>query len=350
MGSVGEEREETAGLLHRVGSFGARIGKQPPRKKATKLILQVGVPLLIFLALGYVVARQWSSLPDYEWHFSPGWLALSIAAAFTYMVVAASVWLGIVRLMGEKLSFVAAQGIFAKSLLARYVPGNMLLVITRVVMSEREGVSRKTALTSVVYELAIAMCAAIAIAAYFIVTLEALEGNPLRWLLLASVPLMLAFLHPRVFQPATDWVLHKLGREPLPAVLGFRQVILVLAGYVVAWAIMGISAYAFARSVFMLDPTDYLAVTAAFTLAWAFAVVTFISPSGLGTRDAAYALGLKAVMPGAVAAAVAIGMRILLTAVELVYVAIAVSIARRRRSSTRVIPEGRIDDSGSGNE
>ena len=119
MGPVGGDREEPKGLLHRIGSFGARVGKQPPRKRSTKLITQVGIPLLIFLALGYVVLRQWSSLPDYEWHFSPGWLVLSIVAAFTYYVVAASVWLGIVRLMGEKLSFAAAQGIFAKSLLAR---------------------------------------------------------------------------------------------------------------------------------------------------------------------------------------------------------------------------------------
>ncbi len=348
MGSVGGEREEQTGLLHRIGSFGARVGKQPPRKRSTKLIMQVGVPLLIFLALGYVVLRQWSSLPDYEWHFSPGWLVLSIAAAFTYYMVAASVWLGIVRLMDEKLSFAAAQSIFAKSLLARYVPGNMLLVITRVVMSEREGVSRKTALTSVVYELAIAMCAAIAIASYFIVTLDALEGSPVRWLMLASVPLMLAFLHPRVFQPATDWVLNKFGREPLPAVLGFRQVILVLAGYVVAWAVMGISAYAFVRSVFVLDIAEYLTVTAAFTLAWTFAVVTFISPSGLGTRDAAYALGLKVVMPGAAAAAVAIGTRILLTAVELVYVAIVMGIARSLRTRNKEAPEGAPDGDGTG--
>lgn len=320
-----------SGVLHRLGDFGATVGRGTPRKRTTRLVIQIGIPALVFAALGYVVLKQWESLPSYDWHFSPGWLLLSSVAMLGFYVFTAVLWLAIVRLLGERLDFVSSQAIYAKSLLARYVPGNMLLIITRVVLAERKGVSRKVALTSVVYELAVQICAAVAVSSYFIITLPRLQGSPIRWLVLAEVPLTLLFLHPRVFRPIADWLLHKIGREPLPTVLKFRSVILVFAGYLALWSIMGIATYSFIRSVYPLPVSDVALVASAYTLSFVFAIVTFISPSGLGTRDAAYVVALRTWIPGAVAAAVAIGTRIFQTAVELIYVSVVIAAGRRRR-------------------
>jgi glycosyltransferase 2 family protein len=61
------------------------------------------------------------------------------------------------------------------------------------------------------------------------------------------------------------------------------------------------------------------------------AVLTFIVPSGLGTRDAALATAMAAVLPGAVATAIAVAFRILQTAIELLYVAAVVAHEKRKR-------------------
>lgn len=322
--------EETR-ILHKIGDFGANIGRSAPRRRGTKLALQIGVPLLILAALTYVVASQWSSLPDYDWHFSLGWLLVSAVGMISFYTGGAFTWLLVVRLMGEELSPIKAQAIFAKSMLARYVPGNMLLILTRVVMAEREGISRKTSLTSVVYEMAITLCSAVAIGSYFLVTLPSLEGSVLRWAILAVVPLILIFLHPRLFRPVTDWALSKLGREPLPAVLGFGSVLLLLICYSLIWSLIGLGSFGFIKAVYPIGAGDLPAVTAAYAISWMFAVMTFVSPSGLGTRDAAYAAALHTVLPTPVAAAIAIGSRLMQTAVELLWAAQALLLERFRR-------------------
>lgn len=329
--SVEQQEVTQSNLLHRIGDLGATVGRQGPRRRSTKLALQIGVPALVLAALAYVVLRQWGSLPNYRWHFSAGWFIVAGFGFTFFMTASATVWLAIVRLMGERLGLVDGQAIFAKSLLARYVPGNMLLIVARVVGAERVGVSRKASLTSVIYELGINLCAAVAVGSYFLLTLPALHGNPLRWVIFAALPLTLIFLHPRVFRPVADWGLSKLGREPLPAVLAFRAVLAVLVAYGVTWIIMGFASYAFIRALYPLEISHLPAVTAGYALAWTFALITFISPSGLGTREGAYTLALQTVLPAPVAVAIAIGARLVQTAAELVYAATAMFLGRLGR-------------------
>ena len=51
-------------------------------------------------------------------------------------------------------------------------------------------------------------------------------------------------------------------------------------------------------------------------------------PSGLGTRDAALAVAMSAVLDETVATAIAVGFRIFQTAIELAYVATVVAMDR----------------------
>jgi hypothetical protein len=93
--------------------------------------------------------------------------------------------------------------------------------------------------------------------------------------------------------------------------------------------------YAFALALTPLDAADYPYVAAAYPVAYCVAVLTFIVPSGLGTRDAALAIALKAVMPTTVATAIAVAFRIFQTLVELLYVGLVAAVARRARRRVR---------------
>src|SRR3712207_8815223 len=42
---------------------------------------------LIFGFLIFFVARQWSNLPDFDWHFAPGWLAVSALCVLVFYAV-----------------------------------------------------------------------------------------------------------------------------------------------------------------------------------------------------------------------------------------------------------------------
>ena len=209
------------------------------------------------------------------------------------------------------------------------MPTNALMVVGRVVMAERHGVSKRGCLASIVYEVGLAVVTAVMVGAYFVITLPQLDDKQARYAILIVVPLALFVLHPRVFRRLADFALAKLGRPPLPATLPFGRVLELALVYLVGWVAMGGAVVAFASSLHPLDSGDIAYAAAAYPVAFCAAVVTFVVPGGLGTRDAALALSLAAVLPGAVATAIAVGFRIFQTVIELLYVAAVTALARR---------------------
>jgi hypothetical protein len=202
-------------------------------------------------------------------------------------------------------------------------------VVGRVVMAERLGVSRRVCLASMVYELGLALSAAVLVGAYFVITMPALEHVSVRYAVVAVVPLALVTLHPRVFRPVANAIFRKLGRAPLPATLSFTRVVVLLAVYVLSWAAVGTGVFAFASALHPVGAADFPYVAAAQAVAFGVAVVTFVAPSGLGTRDAALAAALAVVLPLAVATAIAVAFRLFQIAVELGFVGVVALIARR---------------------
>ena len=324
------EPEQAPTLLERAGGAAAGIGSMGARRPALRAALQWGLAALIFGSLVLFVLRQWSKLPDFEWRFSPGWLVLSGVALLLFYFFQCEIWRFIMRALGEhRLEPGPARAAWGKSLIARYVPTNVLLVVGRVVMVERLGGSKRICLASIAYELGLGLGTAVMVGAYFVIELPTLHHHPARYGVLALIPIALVGLHPRVFGPVANYALRKLGRQPLPRTLGFGHVIGFALMYVGCWAVIGLGLFAFASALHPLDASDLPYVASAYPVAFCVAVLTFIVPSGLGTRDATLATALAAVLAGAVATAIAVAFRIFQTAMELLYVGTVVGLDRR---------------------
>ena len=327
------EREEPveapASLLERAGAAAAGIssvGAGNPRRKA---LLQWALAALIFGFLVFFVARQWNQLPDFDWRFSPGWLALSLVCVTLFYAVQGELWRVVLHSLGEHIDARPGRAVWGKSLIARYVPTNVLMLVGRVVMAERYGVPKRVTLASVVYELAFALATAVMVGAYFVIDLPDFADQPARFAVLGVIPAVLVAIHPRVFGPLVNLALGKLGREPLPKVLPYRRVLLLCLAYGACWVLIGLGLYAFAAALHPVDLSDLPYVAASYPVAFCVAVLTFIVPSGIGTRDAALATAMTAVVAGTVATAIAVAFRIFQTLVELLYVATVVALGRR---------------------
>ena len=292
--------------------------------------MQYGLATLIFAFLIFFLARQWNQLPDFEWRFAPGWLAVSVVCVTLFYALQSELWRVVLHALGEHIDAVPGRAIWGKSLIARYVPTNVLMVVGRVVMAEKHGVPKRVTLASVVYELALALGTAVMVGAYFVIQLPDFSDQPARYAVLAVVPAVLVAVHPRVFAPLANFALGKLGREPLPRVLGFGRVLQLCMAYVVCWAAIGMGLYAFAAALHPVDVSDLPYIASSYPVAFCVAVLTFIVPSGIGTRDAALATAMAVVLPGAVATAIAVAFRLLQTLVELLYVGAMIALERRR--------------------
>src|SRR5680860_1244298 len=234
----------------------------------------------------------------------------------------------------------AARHVAGQPLLARYVPGSVLYVLGRVLLSERAGVPRRITIASIVYEQAISATSGVAFAAFFLISHPDLQSQPLRWAVLLVIPALVVLLSPPVFRPLADRVLRAFGREALPGVIPLRGVIALIAFYLCNWGVVSVGVYCVARSVSTIPLDEVLTVGSAQAVGYVAALVTLVAPAGLGIRDAAFAWAVKGALPGksfALGSLIAIAVRGVMTVVELIYVGLVTALGRREGWS---IPTG----------
>jgi hypothetical protein len=321
-----------APLLHRAGTVAASIDTLGQGRPKLRAALQYGLIALVFASLALFLITQWSKLPNYDWRFRPRWLVPAFALLLGFLWLQPLFWRTILGGLGESGDATQLRAAWGKSLLARYVPTSALLVVGRVVLAERAGITKRVCLASIVYELALGVCAAVIGGAYFFIKLPSLHDQPLRYGILLVVPLVLIGLHPRVFKPVVDWALGKLGREPLPRALPYGMVLVLLPAFLIGWLMVGAGLFTFALALQPMPADKFLYIATAYPVAFCVSVLTFIVPSGLGTRDATLATAIDAVLPLTVATAIAVAFRIFQTVIELMFVGARAWLARRQRS------------------
>jgi glycosyltransferase 2 family protein len=296
-------------------------------------VIQLGLALVIFGFLVLTVISQWSEIKSKGVHFHGLWLIPAFVVLPGFYALSALGWDFTLRFLGYRIGVGRAQVAWGQPLLARYVPGSVLYVLGRVLLSERAGVPRRIAIASIVYEQAISATSAVVVAAYFIINHPNLQGQPLRWGVLVLIPAAIVLLHPRVFGPLANRVMRAFGRDPLPAVISLRGVISLLVFYSLNWGVVAVGIYCVARSVTTIPFRDILIVGSAQAVGYFAALVTLVAPAGLGVRDAAFAWAVKVATPGdsfAVGSLIAIAVRAVLTVVEVVYVGAVTALGRRR--------------------
>ncbi len=323
----------------------SRIGARPPRSKRVRLAIQLGIAVLVFGFLVLTVINQWSEIKDEGVHFHLVWLIPAFLVLPCFYAISALGWDLILRFLGYRIGIRQAQVAWGQPLLARYVPGSVLYVLGRVLLSERAGVPRRITIASIVYEQAVSATSAVIVGAYFIIDHPDLQGQPLRWSVLLLIPVLFALLSPPIFRPIADRVLAAFGRDPLPDVISLRGVVALVAFYTLNWAVIAVGIYCVARSVSSIPLSDIPAVGSAQAIGYVAALVTLVAPAGLGIKDAAFAWAVKGSVPGqsfAVGSLIAIAVRGVLTVVELIYVGAVTALGRREGWS---IPTGVVHPS-----
>jgi len=124
-----------------------------------------------------------------------------------------------------------------------------------------------------------------------------------------------------------------LGREPLPQLMPFGRVMVCFFAYIGLWAVMGVGVYCAGRSVHFLAWDQLPTVAASQVIGFLAAVISAVTPAGLGVRDTAFAWAVKTALPSGsfgVGAVIAIAVRAVQTVVELIYVGAVTLISRRR--------------------
>ena len=123
-------------LLHRIGEAGARFGTRPPRSRRLRLALQLGLALVIFGFLVLTVIDQWAEIKEKGVHFHVLWLVPAFVVLPGFYALSALGWDFTLRFLCYRIGVGRAQVAWGQPLLARYVPGSVLYVLGRVLLSD----------------------------------------------------------------------------------------------------------------------------------------------------------------------------------------------------------------------
>lgn len=288
--------------------------------------LLTGVVIFAFLAWG--LARGWGQVSEFDWQLDPPLLAVAISVVFCGYLASGVGYLivvGFLGVPGEVSRFELLAG-WARALLGRYVPGTVVMLASRVVLGREAGVPARVTLAASVYEQVLLLTTAALASLAFVV---AYENSGVSWVLLAvAVAAGLSLVHPRVFRPLSTWMLKKAGREPLDRFLRGTHLLALLLYYAFVNALMGTGVWLLIYAAAGADAGDLAYVALAFLLSFTLGMLAWIVPSGLGVRDAAFALALGRNVGDSVAIALSAGVRIALTVIELGFVAVVAGAHR----------------------
>lgn len=320
-------REPT--LLERLGEAGASMTSLRSGMPRWQRALLIAVAVLVVAFLAAAIASQWSKLPDIHWRFQAGWLAASLAALVLFQLAHCQLWVAMLAALGAPIHPMRGRAVWSLTLLARYVPTNLALAMSRMALAEREGVPKRVCMASIVYELGFTLAGSAAVGAYFVVALPDLQGRPVRFLALGLPLLALVALDPAVFHRLADAALRRLGRPPLPLSLSRPQVLWFALLFAGSFLIAGFAVYAFAQAIHGVDSGDVGTVVGSYAVGFAASVLAFVLPGGLGAREGAMAAALSPALPVTVALAVAVAVRLLQMGVEVAYAVVTPLLARR---------------------
>ena len=308
-------------------------------KHAGKRILGIALPFVIFLAIVFFVGKNWNQ----EWHdlmthrfqLNPWLLVLAFLCFLLQEVSYGLIWRAVLARLGFLLDLRPCLRIYLASEFVRYIPGNVWHVLTRLLWVGKYGVSRPVAFASITIELITKLAAGaliFAVSLLFWSNISAVstlaQGTPLLIVLgVASILALLIGLHPRVLNALLTVALRLLKRNPMELPLRYRDILLITFAWCGSWIISGCAFFILLRSLWPGTPFALLPICIGiYAIAWDIGFVSFITPSGLGFREAAittiFILAFP-LLPAGLSAIIAILSRLISTAAELLCVSIA---------------------------
>lgn len=291
-------------------------------------------PLLAATAVAGLAWAAWSqreAIASFDWSIDQGLLALAVSLfAVAPLLQGLTFTLGL-RRIGAGGSGGALARMWARSFLLRYEPSGVVGFAYRVTARERVGASTAQVLTVTGYEqLAVVVAGAVAAMAGFL-------GAAVHPPVLAVVLFAAAVVAAVAARPAFvgGWLHDRLkarGIETAGPLRG-RTLALMVALDAGGWIATGLGAWTLARALGATAGLDAFLLLGAFALSWLLGVLVPLAPGGLGLREGSLIVSLAAAIGAGPATALALALRLVSFAGEIVAIVVAelaaLGLARR---------------------
>jgi uncharacterized membrane protein YbhN (UPF0104 family) len=265
------------------------------------------------------------------------WMTWSVIVSLLFRYLMVYIWRVILRALGSPHlpSFRLMADIYAKSWLARYIPGTVTWIAGKIVMASSYGISKSRLAVSSLLEAGMQAAAAVVVSLILIGFSPRVSSIPLllRIMLVAASAAGMLLLSPPIFNRLLG-LAHKLFRKGDPHIelqINGAAVWQSFSWFVIGTFVNGWACFLLVHSLVPSLPTSlFLYIVGAFALAGAIGMATPLLPSGIGVRDGALLVLLAAVFPRDIALAVTVISRIWQIVADLIFFGAAWLVRRAR--------------------
>jgi uncharacterized membrane protein YbhN (UPF0104 family) len=302
-------------------------------KKVAKRLVQIGLPLLILVFFSIQVKNNWGALTAHSFQWNPWLLALGFGGFLLQELSFGIIWRAVLLRLGYRLPLRVSLRIYLSSEFVRYIPGNIWHVLTRILWVNKYGVPRSVALASMTIELITKLASGVLIFAASLLfwhDITALGSFAQKSILLAlgvgTIVALFVVLYPPVLNGLLNLALRILKREPVSLSVRYIDILLVTLSWCVSWLVAGSGFYLIVLALWPSAPLIAWPICVGiYALGWDVGFVSFLTPSGLGFREAAISalLALSLPIPFSLAVIIALLSRFVSTIAELLCVGLA---------------------------
>jgi hypothetical protein len=274
--------------------------------------------VVLLFSVGYLVYRaysNWDAFQAYDWQIRYVYLVPSFLLYLVQLLVIVWGWSSIMNALTQALPFWDHVKIYAYTILLRRIPaGTVWMVAGRVYAYQGQQVSARTSALGSFLEFLVVVLSGLPLAALAAAGLGLIPPPIGIGLALLAVALGLAALHPALLGRLFKLVRH----EELPVRLSYRCTLKWAAIYSLVWLMSGTGLYLVAR-MFGDIPLEALPMTiGVWVLSSLAAYLTMLSPSGLGVKELSMTLLLGLYVPEPLPLLIALAIRLLWTAYDVV--------------------------------
>jgi uncharacterized membrane protein YbhN (UPF0104 family) len=305
------------------------VDPSPAARRKSSPLLQIIKWIVFVVVLVYVGRALLDQFRKVQWadvHFQP----LQILAGMLCLLLVPLVQLVSYRTLLGAYTHAPPLRVMAVVAwippLGKYVPGKVASLVGAVMILRRFHIPAPVALSVVLVMDGLAVMSGLMIGAPLVQTV--LHSG---WILTALViSIGVICLHPAIFCRLLNFVLVKIGRQPLQKIPDLRHHLIPVVCAFSQWVLAGVALWLITDSVAYVSPAQIPRFMSIAGLGYTFSYLMLFAPAGLGAREIIFQLLMKDfVVPAALSAVAVVVMRIIQTFTELAAAMVGLLILRQ---------------------
>lgn len=287
-------------------------------KKFVKIIKLLLLVLVLFFVVKNIV-DNFSNIKDINLsNLNYGYILPALLVTIVSLFIPVFAWRYLLGTLGANLKLSKAMRIWFISNLGRYIPGKVWQISGLIVLSGKEGITKKASSVSVVYSQIVANLIGLSLGIFLFIKDEKENFNVF---LLVIILVILAIL-PFVINKLARLALVILKKPKETFKISYGEFIIYVFMQLVNWLVMGLAFVLFINIFTDLSVTQHPVSLFILPISWTLGLLAIFAPGGIGVREGIMTVYLSMFISPGFAAVIPWIYRIWLTIFELLLASI----------------------------